>query len=610
MNLNPITIIVFSPILGGVLSWLITESRIRKFVVLIASILPLSYLIYLYPKLGEEPITFSVSKLGELNLGFYISNLGWFFATLVAVVGLASVLGIISTSEGRYESLFALSSLTGAFGVFLSLDLLSFFIFLEILTFSSFMMILKNDKRSSLKYLLLSLFGAYAMLMAIGVIYVNTGELTILSLGQELQTISQTQLIIVYGLFAIAFGVKVGMFPLHVWAPGGYSNVDQSYASMFSGALSKTGVFGLIMIQLLAGGRLAQEVGIFQNMSVLSYIVAFAGGLTIVVGGILAALQQDIRKLFAYSSISQLGYVVMGIGVGTALSMQAAIFHALSHALFKGLFFLTISAIIYRTGKTKFKDMGGLAEKMPFTFAMSFIAILSLAGIPPMVGFASKWLLFESIISQNHPILGGFAFFGSAIGFVYLIRYIYAVWFGQRPTDLDNTKFTSIPLALGMVILGTLNIVFGVAPGLIARELNSIMGQQVISGSVFMLDIGFGKYNALILTIWLVVGLGIAAAVYFIGAKVKRVPITNTYQSGNPVTMDYNLNIGVNFFRPLEETLGPFLQFSVDDLYKKLGRSVDDLADVLRSYIYNGDVQSYSWYIVLMVFVLILWWGW
>ncbi|RLF79281.1 NADH-quinone oxidoreductase subunit M, partial [Thermococci archaeon] len=270
-------------------------------------------------------------------------------------------------------------------------------------------------------------------------------------------------------------------------------------------------------------------------------------------------------------------------------------------------FFLIVATIVYRTGKTTFADMGGLAEKMPFTFAMAFVAILSLAGIPPLVGFASKWVLFEAVISQNLPILGGVVFFGSAIGFVYLIRFTYAVWFGQRPTDLDNVEDAPLPMAVAMAILALFNVILGIAPGLVARELNKIFGKEVIGGNLYVLDLGFGKYNALAILIHLIAGIVIAGIIYFMGAKVRKVPVTDTYQSANPVTMEYNLTIRRNFFLPLKETLAFWFRISFDKLYHDIGAWIEDLAEVLRNYIYNGSLQSYAWYLAITLLILALW---
>ncbi|WP_461863846.1 proton-conducting transporter transmembrane domain-containing protein [Thermococcus sp.] len=617
--INELMIIIFAPLLAGVLAWIFDVKGIREGVAIIGAAVPLAYLIQAYQTLASQPsIQYSI-VLSGFKFEFILYHLSWVFAMIAGVVGFAAVLGMVSTAKDSYEWLFALMSLTGVYGVFLADDLISFFIFWEIMTFASFMMVLKYNRKASLKYFLLSVLGAYAMLIAIGIIYAKVGAFDFTSVQRVFYQdamrsvmgsdtlFSRNELLLIFGLFLTAFGVKAGTFPLHVWAPDAYSETNQSYTAMFSGVLSKAGVYGMLVIYILLGTRLMYEFGNIGAAPKFGYVIAFLGGITIIVGGLLAALQEDIRKLFAYSSISQIGYILVGIGVGTALSIEAAIYHAISHALFKGLFFLIVATIIHRTGKTQFKDMGGLAEKMPVTFAMAFVAILSLAGIPPLVGFASKWLIFEAVIHQNMPILGGMLFFGSAIGFVYLIRFTYAVWFGQRPTELDDTKDAPLPLAIAMGILALLNVVFGIAPGIVAGELNKIFGKEIIQGTIWELNLGFGRYNGLFITIWLVVGILIAAVIYFLGAKVRRVPVTDTYQAGNPVTMDYNLTIRRNFFLPLKETLAFWLRMSFDRLYQDIGSWVEDLAETLRHYIYNGNVQAYAWYLAAILIILALW---
>ncbi|AAL81570.1 NADH-quinone oxidoreductase subunit M [Pyrococcus furiosus DSM 3638] len=614
--MNELPIILLSPLIGGALAWLIRVKGIREAIGVVSSAIPLYFLIKLYPALEGEPIRYSLN-VGGFELTLALSHISWIFAMIAAVVGLSAVLGLVSTAKDSNEWLFALMSLAGALGVFLANDFVVFFLSWEIMTFASFMMVFKYNRHASLKYFVLSIAGAYAMLLAIGIIYAKTGSLSFPEISAIFRqdammgmmggggVFTKTETLLIYALFLVAFGVKAGMFPLHVWAPDAYSETNQSYTAMFSGVLSKTGVYGFFLLYLLMYGKLAITLGNVRSAPTFGYIIAFLGGLTIMVGGILAALQEDIRKLFAYSSISQIGYILIGLGIGTPLGIAAATYHAISHALFKGLFFLIVATIIYRTGKTEFKDYGGLAEKMPITFAMAFVAILSLAGIPPMAGFASKWLIFEAVISRNLPILGAMVFFGSAIGFVYLIRFTYAVWFGQRPSDLEDVKDAPLPLAIGMGILAILNVIFGVAPGLVARELNKLFSNPPIGGTIWELDLGFGRYNGLLLSIWLVIGLIIAAILYFMGAGVRKVPVTDTYQSGNPVTMEYNLTIRRNFFLPLKEAMAFWLKMSFDRLYHDIWKAIEELADLARSYVYNGNIQAYAWYLAIILLILV-----
>lgn len=365
--MNELLLITFSPLVAGVLAWLVRIRGVRESLGILGAIVPLAFLIKLYPSL-DHPIRATIS-LGGFELGFSMSHLNWVFSMIAAVVGLSAVFGMASTAKDSYEWLFSLMSLTGALGIFMAQDLVTFFIFWEVMTFSSFMMVLKFNRAASLKYLILSIIGAYSMLVAIGIIYAKTGTFTFADISAFFRkeamlamlggksTFSRFDMALIYLLFLMAFGVKAGMFPLHVWAPDAYSETDQSYTAIFSGVLSKTGVYGFILLYVLMYGKLLIDLGQFKGTPLFGYIIAFLGGLTIIIGGVLAALQEDIRKLFAYSSISQVGYILVGLGIGTSLGIEAAIYHAISHALFKGLFFLVVATIIYRTGKLSSKTL-------------------------------------------------------------------------------------------------------------------------------------------------------------------------------------------------------------------------------------------------------------
>ena len=613
--MNWLMVMLFAPLIAGLLAWLIDLRGIREVIGIVGSIVPLGILAKYYSEVINNPngpITTTLT-LGGFTLGFHLSVLTWYFAAVASLVGLAMAFGMASTSRSSYEWLFALMSYTGILGVFLSSDFVSFFLFWELMTFGSFMMVLKRSKHESLKYFVLSVIGAYAMLIAIGILYAKTGSLGFetvrraLNVDVMLGSIGRGETALIYGLFLVAFGVKAGAVPLHVWAPGAYSETDQSYTAFFSGALSKAGVYGFLLLYVLMGAKLYATLGVFHNHLTFAYIIAWIGAITVVVAGFLAVLQEDIRKLFAYSSVSQVGYILLGLGLGTGLGFAGALFHVLSHAVFKGLFWLVTAAIVLQTGKTRFEDLGGLAEKMPVTFTMGLIAVLSLAGIPPMAGFASKWLLYEAAIQAHMPLVAGAIFLGSGLAFAYVVRFLYAIWFGQRPSDLEDVKEAPLPLLIGMTILALPNLVFGIAPGFVAKYLNRLFGQQVVGGDYFRLVTPTGTYNALLVTLILVFGLAIAGLIFIYGARARKIPVTDTYQSGNPVTEHYNLSMRRNFYKPLAEALGFWLKYSWDSFYERLARMFEDFADTLREGLYNGNVQSYSWYLAIVLLILALW---
>ncbi|WP_099210439.1 proton-conducting transporter transmembrane domain-containing protein [Thermococcus henrietii] len=612
--MNELMIMLFAPLLAGFIAWIIDVRGIREAIGIIGAAIPLGILIQYYSTItGSNPhVEYSLS-VGGFKLLFQLNTINWYFAVIASLVGVAMAFGMASTSRNSYEWLFALMSYTGVLGVFLSGDFVGFFLFWELMTFASFMMVLRRNKHESLKYFVLSVIGAYAMLIAIGIIYAKTGALDFASIRQALYmdamvgSMSKSLTALVFLLFITAFGVKAGAFPLHVWAPGAYSEVDQSYTTFFSGALSKAGAYGFLLLYILMGAKLYAALGTWHGHMMFSYIIAWIGAITVVVASFLAVLQEDIRKLFAYSSVGQVGYILLGLGVGTGLGITGALFHVLSHAVFKGLFWLVVAALILRTGKTEFKDFGGLAEKMPVTFAMALIAVMSLSGIPPFAGFASKWLIYEAAISAHMPLVAGAIFLGSGLAFAYVVRFLYAVWFGQRPSDLEDVKEAPLPLLIGMFILAIPNLVFGIAPGLVTKYLNKLFGQTVVGGTYYKLVTPTGTYNALLVTVLLIFGIAVAGLIYIYGAKARRIPITNTYQSGNPVTEDYNLSIRRNFYRPLAEALEFWLKYSWDRFYERLAGMFEDFADFLREGFYNGNVQSYSWYLAIILLILALW---
>jgi len=610
--INELLIIIFAPLIAGVIVWALDIKGVREAIGLIGAAIPLAYLAKLYSTVLNEAVNYSVTVSG-FTLQFQLNSMSWYFAAVASLVGLAMALGMASTSKSSYDWLFALMSYTGVLGVFLSQDFVGFFLLWEMMTFASFMMVIRRNKHESLKYFVLSVIGAYAMLIAIGILYAKTGALDFATIRQALYidaslgAISTAETALIFGLFLTAFGVKAGAVPLHVWAPGAYSETDQSYTTFFSGALSKAGTYGFLLIYILMGYKLYAALGTFHGHLTFAYIIAWIGAITVVVAGFLAVLQEDIRKLFAYSSVSQVGYILLAFGLGSSLGFAGGLFHVLSHAVFKGLFWLVTAAIILQTGKTQFKDMGGLAEKMPFTFAMGLIAVLSLAGIPPMAGFASKWLIYEAAIQAHMPLVAGAIFLGSGIAFAYVVRFLYAVWFGQRPSDLEDVKEAPLPLLIGMALLAVPNLLFGVAPGIVTKYLNRMLGGEIIGGDYYRLVTPTGTYNALLVAIALIIGLVIAGLVYLYGAKVRKIKVTNTYQSGNPVTEEFNLSIRKNFYRPLAEALDFWLKYSWDRFYERLAGITEDFADSLRQSFYNGNVQSYSWYLAIVLLILALW---
>ena len=591
-------LLVLSPAVAAVLSWLIDVRGVREAIGIAGTLIPAGVLIHTYHMLKSTHPPMASMTMAGFKFSFELSRVSWYFAAVVTLVAVAMAFGMASTSRKGYEWFFALLSYAGVLGVFTTRNLVAFFFFWELMTFTSFMMVLRRDRHASLKYFVLSVIGAYAFLLAVGLLY--SGRVML-----------RADAILTYVLFLATFGVKAGTFPLHVWAPDAYPETDLSYTAFFSGALSKAGVYGfLIFIAFGLGSVFTRFMGSLHGHPVYLYIIAWIGAVTVIVASFLAIFQEDLRKLLAYSSVGQVGYIIMAIGVGNGIAIYGGLFHILSHALFKGLLWLVAAAILLRTGTTKLGELGGLAEKMPVTFAMALMGVLSLAGIPPMAGFASKWLIYEGAIKAHMPLIAGAIFLGSGLAFAYVVRFLYAVWFGQRPSRLENVKEAPWPLLVGMAVLAIPTMVFGIFPGILTKFFNTMLGSvfgTVVRGSYYNLVTSVGHYNALLVSVVMMVGLAVAGLIYMYGAEVRKVRVTDTYQSGNPVIDDYNLSIRRNFYRPLEEAMSGWLRISFDEFYERLGRIFEHAGDFMREGFYNGNVQSYSWYLAIILLILALW---
>lgn len=328
----------------------------------------------------------------------------------------------------------------------------------------------------------------------------------------------------------------------------------------------------------------------------------------VVVVSFLVVLQEDIRKFFVYLLVGQVGYIFFVFGFGMGFGFVGGFFYVFSYVVFKGFFWFVIVVIIFQIGKIQFKDFGGLVEKMFFIFVMGFIVVFSFVGILLMVGFVSKWLIYEVVISVYMFFVVGVIFFGSVLVFVYVVRFFYVVWFGQRFSDFEDVKEVLLLFFIVMVILVILNIVFGIVLGFVMNYFNKVFGGEVVGGNYYKFVIQIGIYNVLIVVFLFVVGLVIVGFIYFYGVKVRRILVINIYQLGNFVIEEFNFSIRRNFYFLFKEVLVFWFRYSFDKFYERIVQFSEDFVDILREGFYNGNVQVYLWYLVI-VFVILVFWG-
>jgi len=603
--------ILLATFIAGLVAFLLhhVHPKLRDWFSVLASAFTL-YLVWELP-VGKA---FASYKIAGFDVVWGATEYSRLFALLISVLSFFAILYSMDFMKGKpklgfyYLSFFF--SIGGMYGIVYSQDLISLFFFWEIMTWSSFMMVIyccKEAQSAGIKYFVFSAIGAYALLTAIVLLYAYTGSLRFVDVFASFGGLSLGIQLVIVILFLIGFAVKSATMPLHVWAPEAYSYAPSSFTAVFSGALSKMGIFG-IGITIF---KFASQTGFYPYVQ---EILAWIGALTALFATFYAIFSTDAKTLLAYSSIGQLGYIVTGLAIGTPLSIAAALFLTVLHAIFKGMLFLATGAVYYRTGSTNLDEVTGLIRKMPYTFLTALFGIITVAGVPPLAGFSGKWLLYESLIRSNHYFLVVILFFSSTAAFLYLYRYIFSLFLGQEEKEYEHVKEVPWSMRIPMLLLALATLVFGVAPGWLLKPVHAAMGYlgnfpATWSNTVLFYNWGGNFIKVDLFTVGVTIGIVFIVVAIIITIKDYRetryVTTKDIHTSGEIPTENENLTYAVDFYKPFERALGSVLKVSVNKLYNVFGKVLEQSFDYLR-YVYTGNGQTYAMYVVLFLAILIV----
>jgi multicomponent Na+:H+ antiporter subunit D len=335
----------------------------------------------------------------------------------------------------------------------------SLYIFLEIVAITSYILIVfdKNIKALSaaFKYVILSTIASVLMVSSIALVLLLTGDTQFSVINKSISAQAPNFLLVFsVALFVCAAFIKCGAVPFHGWLPEVYSHSPAAVSILFAGIISKAlGVYTLMRI----------VTDVFTPNAYVNGVFLFIGALSIAVGALAALVQKDFKKMLGFSSISQIGYIILGLGSGTALGFAGAVFHIFNHAIFKSLLFVNSAAVESRTHTTHMENLGGLSRVMPITGATSVLAFISAAGLPPLAGFWSKLLIVMALFASGHFVYALLAIMLSALTLAYLLSMQRMVFFGKLNEKFAKIKeaefgfsFSSIMLAAIIVVTGLL----------------------------------------------------------------------------------------------------------------------------------------------------------
>jgi multicomponent Na+:H+ antiporter subunit D len=382
---------------------------------------------------------------------------------LVTVNGIAVLVTIYSisymeryTDKWKFYALFLLM-LGGMNGVIVTGDMFNLFVFLEIAAIASYALVAFGTEREELeagfKYMVMGNLASCFILLGIVFLYSYTSTLNMADMSLALAGKRGSPLLLfVSAIFLMGFGLKAALMPFHAWLPDAHPSAPAPISAMLSGVLIKVlGVYAIMRVFFSVLGVSVVE----------SYVLMVLGSVSMIAGACLAIGQTDIKRMLAYSSISQVGYIFLGLGLGTPLGFLGALLHLINHAVFKSLLFLNSGAVEYATGTRDLRKMGGLSQKLPVTGATNFVGAMSISGLPPLGGFWSKLIIIMAAVWAGHLVFAIVAAAVSILTIAYYARLQRQAFFG----DLDErwSRLKEVPgfMRFAMVVLAILCIFGG-----------------------------------------------------------------------------------------------------------------------------------------------------
>jgi len=467
----------------------------------LANLVTIFLLVFALASIGKTEV-YEVGKWSiPLGINLVLDGLSSLLLLAISVVSAAAMLFSARymeqyTAKAKYLSLFLLM-VAGMNGVVLSGDIFNLFVFLEIASLASYALVgfgcEHEELEASFKYMVLGTIGSIFVLFAVALVYGNTGTLNMAYISKAIQSSGlNAGLKFALALFIVGFGLKAALVPFHAWLPDAHPSAPAPISAMLSGILIKTlGVYALARVVF----------NIFGVSVSIGWLLIVLGLLSMIAGAFLAIGQWDIKRLMAYSSISQIGYVILGIGLGAtlmargenlawaSLAILGGLFHLVNHAVYKSLLFLTSGSVQMSTGTRQMKQMGGLAEILPFTRTTCTVASASIVGIPPFSGFWSKLILVIAAVQAQFYWIAAVIVFVSLCTLIMYLKVQRYVFLGELPENLRQVKENKGSMLVAMVFLACLCVLMGLlvlVPGL---------RQTILDPAVAVLTDGL-KYSA------------------------------------------------------------------------------------------------------------------
>ena len=462
-------ILVVLPLIAAPICVIFRSASLAWLIALIASWLCLGISIFLLEQvISNGPISYLLGNWpAPWGIEYKVDVLSAFVMLIVTSIGAIVMVFApksvqIEIPSDRTYLFYTMYLLTfaGLLGITITADAFNLFVFLEISSLSSYVLISlgaqRNALTAALRYLILGTVGATFYIIGVGLMYQMTGTLNISDLAERMPDVASTKTILIaVGFITVGIGLKLGLFPLHVWLPNAYAYAPSVVTAFLAATATKVAVYALLRVYFSIFG-----INLFSALPIAE-VLLILGLIAIISMSTVAIYQNNAKRLLAYSSVAQVGYMVIGIGMLTITGLTATILHLFNHAVIKGALFLALAAVFYRIKSVKVEDMAGLGKAMPYTMAAFVAAGFSLIGVPSSVGFISKWYLILGALEKDWWLVAMLIILSSLLAVIYFWKVIEYAYFKNRPNGATEIKDVPLSMLIPIWVMVGSNFYFG-----------------------------------------------------------------------------------------------------------------------------------------------------
>lgn len=543
-----------------------------------------------------DPVAASlVISVLDQPLHWRFDALSWFFAMITLGAGFCSAWYASGAWMDRYRKqghsarVFHVTLALIVFSMLLLLggrDLLSLFLGWELVSWASFLMMALAGGvafKAALRYLTYAFSGAMAVLGAMALIYSQVGSFELDKVAAALPGMRDGQIWTLLLLLGGGFAVKMGLLPFHLWQAAAYAETPGA-GSAFLGAISaRMGLYAIILV-FVAGVGIARLVSMEVPFTFMSSreLIGWIAALTIILPTYTALQQHDARYLLAWHGIGQGGYMLLGVLVGSAVGSAGGLLHVFNYAITQAALLMAVFAVVHRTGTADLNKLGGLVTRMPLTFLVLLFGIISLAGLPPMAGFVSKWMVYRSLLTEGMPLLFVAAIVGTLGTILSVYKLIHNIFLGQLRVEHVGVREAPLSMLIPMLGLSAVCFLAGFIPGPAlswVAEVQRLLGLPLVPFTLGGIQDARGGLDMIWLVSVLMGGFGVGALVFYgLGNRSKRVHQLDNYAGGHFLTADVRYQYSDNFYAGLMHLIGPWYRGAFQWLESSVASALEFLS--------------------------------